>query len=466
MAKKKNQKIRKLHKPLNINVGVIIFGIIFVYLAFSVTAYLSKEKIQFYEVVQGGIVRDRSYTGLILRQEQVKNSAGAGYINLYLREGKRASVGARIYSLDETGGLKALMDEIQTEEQPISKENIRDLRKQMDSFVISFQDSDFSTVYDYRYDLENSVMEYASFGTVEQLDQMAAEAGVNFQQITSDVSGVVSYGIDSYEGLTPSDVEEALFDRSGYSKTIRQSGQMIDSGVPVYKIVTSEDWSIVFLLSEEDQEHFSDRSALTIHFLADSFTTTANYSTITGKDGKTYGKLDFSKYMEQFIGDRFVEFEIVEDQTRGLKIPISAVTEKDFYLVPMEYMTPGGDSSDQGFYKEVYSEEGTSVVFVPADIYYSDETYYYVDAGEGSELKSGDYIVKPQSTDRFQLSQTASLKGVYNINRGYAVFKQIEILDSNEEYYTVKEGTSYGLSVYDHIVLNASMVQEGQILYQ
>lgn len=466
MAKKKNQKIRKLHKPLNINVGVIIFGIIFVYLAFSVTAYLSKEKIQFYEVVQGGIVSDRSYTGLILRQEQVKNSAGAGYINLYLREGKRASVGARIYSLDETGGLKALMDEIQTEEQPISKENIRDLRKQMDSFVISFQDSDFSTVYDYRYDLENSVMEYASFGTVEQLDQMAAEAGVNFQQITSDVSGVVSYGIDSYEGLTPSDVEEALFDRSGYSKTIRQSGQMIDSGVPVYKIVTSEDWSIVFLLSEEDQEHFSDRSALTIHFLTDSFTTTANYSTITGKDGKTYGKLDFSKYMEQFIGDRFVEFEIVEDQTRGLKIPISAVTEKDFYLVPMEYMTPGGDSSDQGFYKEVYSEEGTSVVFVPADIYYSDETYYYVDAGEGSELKSGDYIVKPQSTDRFQLSQTASLKGVYNINRGYAVFKQIEILDSNEEYYTVKEGTSYGLSVYDHIVLNASMVQEGQILYQ
>ena len=106
------------------------------------------------------------------------------------------------------------------------------------------------------------------------------------------------------------------------------------------------------------------------------------------------------------------------------------------------------------------------MVFVPSDIYYSDETYYYVDAGEGSELKSGDYIVKPQSTDRFQLSQTASLKGVYNINRGYAVFKQIEILDSNEEYYTVKEGTSYGLSVYDHIVLNASMVQEGQILYQ
>ena len=466
MAKKRNPKVRKMRKPLNINVGVIIFAIIFVYLAFSVTAYLSKDKIQFYEVVEGGIVSDQSHTGLILRQEEVKNSTSAGYVNFYLREGKRASVGTRIYSLDETGGLKNLMEEIQTEEQPISDENLRDLRKQLDSFVLSFEDSEFSSVYDQRYDLENSVMEYASFDTVDQLDRLATEAGISFQQITSDVSGVVSYGIDSYEGMTAADVEEGSFDRTSYSKTIRQSGEMVDSGVPIYKIVTSESWNLIFQISEEEIERYRDRTSLTIRFLDGSLTTSGAYSTITGKDGKTYGKLDFTKYMEQFIGDRFVDFEIVDDQTSGLKIPISAVTDKNFFLIPADYITQGGDSSDQGFNKEVYTEEGTSVVFVPADIYYSDERYYYVDAGENGEFKNGDYVVKPQSTERFQIGQTASLQGVYNINRGYAVFKQIEILDSNDEYYTVKQGTSYGLSVYDHIVLDASMVQEGQILYQ
>jgi len=455
-----------MRKPLNINVGVIIFAIIFVYLAFSVTAYLSKDKIQFYEVVEGGIVSDQSHTGLILRQEEVKNSTSAGYVNFYLREGKRASVGTRIYSLDETGGLKNLMEEIQTEEQPISDENLRDLRKQLDSFVLSFEDSEFSSVYDQRYDLENSVMEYASFDTVDQLDRLATEAGISFQQITSDVSGVVSYGIDSYEGMTAADVEEGSFDRTSYSKTIRQSGEMVDSGVPIYKIVTSESWNLIFQISEEEIERYRDRTSLTIRFLDGFLTTSGAYSMITGKDGKTYGKLDFTKYMEQFIGDRFVDFEIVEDQTSGLKIPISAVTDKNFFLIPADYITQGGDSSDQGFNKEVYTEEGTSVVFVPADIYYSDERYYYVDAGENGEFKNGDYVVKPQSTERFQIGQTASLQGVYNINRGYAVFKQIEILDSNDEYYTVKQGTSYGLSVYDHIVLDASMVQEGQILYQ
>ena len=71
-----------------------------------------------------------------------------------------------------------------------------------------------------------------------------------------------------------------------------------------------------------------------------------------------------------------MNFEIVTDQTTGLKIPISAVTEKSFYLIPVEYMTQGGDSSDPGFNKEVYDANGTSVVFVPTTIYSSDDEYY------------------------------------------------------------------------------------------
>ena len=53
---------------------------------------------------------------------------------------------------------------------------------------------------------------------------------------------------------------------------------------------------------------------------------------------------------------------------------------------------------------------------------------------------------------------TQSVQGVYNINRGYTVFRRIEILSSNDEYYTIKKGTDYGLSVYDHIVDRKSVV--------
>ena len=50
MAKKKNKKVVRYRRPLNINVGMIIFFIIFIYLVFSVYTYLKREKIQFYEV--------------------------------------------------------------------------------------------------------------------------------------------------------------------------------------------------------------------------------------------------------------------------------------------------------------------------------------------------------------------------------------------------------------------------------
>ncbi len=71
-GKKKNKKVVRYRRPLNINVGMIIFAIIFLYLVFSVSTYLKREKIQFYEVVEGGIVNNKIYTGLILREEQVK----------------------------------------------------------------------------------------------------------------------------------------------------------------------------------------------------------------------------------------------------------------------------------------------------------------------------------------------------------------------------------------------------------
>ncbi len=466
MAKKKNKKIIRYRRPLNINVGMIIFAIIFIYLMFSATTYLNREKIQFYEVVDGGIVNTRMYTGLILRQEQVRTAEQSGYINYYLPEGKRASVGSRIYTLDESGTLDTLLKENAQEGQTLSDESLRDLRSQLTSMVMALEDENFGRIYDYRYSLESAVMEYSSFSAMDQLDELAQEAGAVFQQVRSDVSGVISYSFDSYEAMQPESVEAASFDQTAYSRTRRKSGDLIESGSPAYKIVTSENWSILFPLTDEDRELFGQETSLQIAFRDASLELSCPFSIITGADGGSYGKLDLTKYMVEFISDRFVEFEVKVDQADGLKIPISAVTEKNFFLVPLEYLEQGGDSSDTGFLKEVYDENGTSVVFVPTTIYYADEEYYYIDTDEEEGFKAGDYIVKPESSERYQIGPTGSLKGVYNINRGYTVFKQIEILDSNSEYYTVRRNMDYGLSVYDHIVLDASLVEEGQLLYQ
>lgn len=466
MAKKKNKKIVRYRKPLNINVGMIIFALIFVYMAFSVYTYMRKEKVQFYEVVEGSIVNDKSYTGIALREEQTKYTDRAGYINYYVREGKRASVGTSIYSIDETGALAAFLEEHADEGTGMSSEGLSDIKKQLSAFSLSYSDDKFSSVYDAKYTLEATVLEYSNFSSMENMDTLMKEKGISFQQVRADQAGVISYAIDSYEDLTESGISEAVFDRTNYSKAITKTG-LIDKEAPVYKVITSDSWSLVFPMSEEDITAFADKKNLQVSFTGHDLVTTGAFSRITGTDGKAYGKLDFNKYMVEFVSDRYIDFEILSDKVSGLKIPVSAITKKDFYLVPIEYLAQGGDSSETGFFKETYGETGTSAVFIPTTLYYATDEFYYIDSAEDGTFTAGDYIVKPNSTDRYQIGQTASLEGVYNINKGYSVFKQIEILDSNDEYCTVKKNMKYGLSVYDHIVLDASIIEkEGVLIYQ
>lgn len=498
--KKKNNKIVPYKRPKNLNVGMIIFAIIFVYMSFSVYTYLKRDKVQFYEVAEGGIVNEKKYTGIILRDETTKYTDRAGDINYYIREGKRASVGTSIYSIDETGALKAFIEEHPEAGQTLSEENLTDLKRQLTSFSTTYEDRDFHTVYDMKYSLEAMVMEYGNFNALDGLDDMIAQAGVNFQQVQADEAGVISYAIDSYEDLDVSQISEAVFDRTNYSRSITISGKKVPKDAPVYKIVTSDNWSVIFPMTPEDVEQYGEETSLKVKFDGVDLSASGDFSTFLGTDEKVYGKLDFNKYMVHFISERYLQFEIVSQQVVGLKIPISAVTEKNFYLVPVGYLARGGDesSASAGFMKEVYTENGTSAVFVPATVYYSTEEYYYIDLSEIDDLDAGDYLIKPDSAHaaseellleeeggteeetneaasqtaraaeqngRFQIGANASLMGVYNINKGYTVFKQIEVLSSNDEYYTVKKGMRYGLAVYDHIVLDASTVEEGKLIY-
>lgn len=464
MAKKKNKKVIRYRRRLNTNVGIIIFAIIFIYLAFSVYTYMKKEKVQFYEVVEGNIVNDSQHTGIILRDEMVQTAEDTGYINYYVREGKRAAIGTRIYSIDQTGSLAAFLADNPDANASLTDANMTDIKRQLSSFSLSYTDRLFDEIYDLQHTLEAAVLEYVNFNTLGSLDALIEQTGITFQQVRAPVSGVVSYSIDGYEGMTPSQITEASFDRSGYAKAITKAGQLIEKDAPVYKLVSSDHWSIVFPMSQEDIERYGGKSQLNVRFNTNDLETTADFAMITGSDGKPYGQLDFDQYMVQFVSERFVTFEVDSERVEGLKIPVSAVTDKMFYLVPVSYLVPGGSTT--GFLKEVYSAEGTNAEFVPATIYYSTDTDYYIDMGDQAPLKSGDYIVKPDSSERYQIGRTDSLKGVYNINKGYAVFKQIEILKSNDEYYTIRKGMDYGLYVYDHIVLNAETVYEGELIYQ
>jgi len=166
--------------------------------------------------------------------------------------------------------------------------------------------------------------------------------------------------------------------------------------------------------------------------------------------------------MVTFCTDRFIDIELITEEETGLKIPNSSIVEKEFFIIPKEYITYGGTNGNAGVMREAYDEDGTATSeFIETTIYHETETEYYLD---DSRLRIGDYIIMPQSTQKQSVSKRGTLIGVYNINKGYADFKQINILYQNEEYAVVKSNTRYGLNTYDYIVLDASSVEENEII--
>lgn len=457
--KRKVVSIRKYRR--SVNIGVILFVMISVYVLIYTITYLSKERISIYEVtVQGSITKEEQYTGIILRDETVYTANAAGYINFYLREGSRAAIGDLIYTLDESGHISDLL--FAENSQGLKDSDLSELKKDISSYSSNFDAMNFDVIYDFKVDLDYSVLEIAGQNNIANLDQILSGQQVGFfQKNTADATGTVAYYTDGMEGLTRETITPEVFQMENYKRTSVKSSDLLESGNAAYKLIKSNHWTLIFLIDEDFLLRYGSRTSLPIHFLKDNFEMTAPLEIFSNALG-AYAQLSFDRHMLRYLSDRYLTFEIVENIETGLKIPISAVTEKNFYTIPVEYLA----KADTGnvFYLETYDQNGTAVTKnVEARIYQETENFYYVDQ---SSFEVGDTLIKPDSNDHYKIGLTSPLKGVFSVNQGYTIFRQIEILSESEEYYIIKTDTPYGLSLYDHIILNSRTVEENQVIYQ
>ena len=467
MAKgSKNDNIIRIPRGSGSNVGKLFIFIMFVYIIFTIYSYSNRTVVNFYEVEEGSIVRENIYEGLILREEEVIGSEGDGYLNYYVPAGKKVAVGTAIYSIDESGSLNDYILDHSDEIQSFDESDIDEIHDLLVDYSSSSNDMDFRGIYDLKAELDSLVTEYKNMTILGRLSSELRAEGYSFTDVRAKKTGMISYMVDGYEDVELGQISEELFDRTAYSRQILNNGELCAAGDPAYKLITSDNWQIVFRLSDQDIADLSEQNSLSIKLSDTGVTTKADFETMIGEDGNSYGVLSLSGYLPYFTDSRFLSFEIMQNNVSGLKIPERSITTKDFYIIPSMLMFTD-DMGTEGFYKEVITETGTASEFVVMDIYNNDGEYCYIECTDSTELKPGDVVVDPKnSSSRYQIADQRPLEGVYNINKGYTVFKRIERLETSNGYCIIAKNTSYGLSVYDHIVLDASVVGDGQILYR
>lgn len=446
-GEKKEKEGRR--SPFTLNIGIILFGAILVYIIICIFIYATTTHISTCQVTAGPLARNQTYTAIAVRDETLVTANNEGYVNYYALEGRKVRKAGAVYSLSQTPPQT-------TGETKLSEESLNGVRSLVAQFANSFDPAHFNDVYTFKYALSGNILSYTlEDGSTPALSGQGAV-------YNSPENGVVVYSEDGYEHITEENVTAADFDRSSYQYKNLKTAEKVTAGSPVYKLIDNDTWSILIQLTSTQASRLEGRETIKVKFLKDDSSMNGELKLLTKPDG-IYAMITFSSGMIRFVTERFLDIELVTNSETGLKIPVSSVVSKDFYLISKKFAVNVENSSDIGFLKRVTDKEGnTSTEFINAMIYESDDKNYYVDT---QEFADGDVLLLEDSNQTFTVHEVAQLEGVYCVNKGYAVFRKIEIIDQNEEYCIVATGTSYGLSLYDNIVLDSSTVQEDEILF-
>ena len=456
----KNDSIIKYKNPFQLNIGVVIFFIIIIYVLFNVFSYFTKKDIAKYQVQQGSIAQNMVYQGIIVRDETVEYATDNGYVDYYVKNGSKVSATDIVYSMDIVGNISKELAQLH-QNQDMSDETISSIDKQIDKFLDNYDANKFSSSYSFFNSLSSELNYSINQNALEILSDKIAQAEANntFYKTNSAYDGIVLLETDNFEGKSVEDLLENGWDYSSYKKTHLSSNRQVKASEPVYKRINGEEWTILITIDEELAKELNKKKTVTIRFCKDNFKTTAN-SSVLKKNGNYYLKLSLKTGLIRYADERFVDVELVMKAITGLKIPVSAITSKEFFTIPKEYFTAEVDGLLIKKYDKETNKEIVSQIL--PTIYYATDDFYYID----SELvQAGDIVQKPESQEIYVIgSDTDSLQGVYNINKGYAVFKQINILYQNSEYAIVETKTSYGIAQYDHIALDASSIKEHELI--
>ncbi|MCR5344359.1 MAG: hypothetical protein K6E70_13455 [Butyrivibrio sp.] len=459
MAKKQKNKIARYPVFLHINVGMVFFAFMLIYVVICVFTYFSKKHIVGYEVKEGSLSSNNIYEAVALRDEQIVEAANAGYVNYFAPEGQRVAVGNLVYTVDESGDLLDYLKTQGSEQAALTDEDLSELRTQIVSYSADFDPKSFGSVYDFKLSLDGTVQKLASASVLQSINSLGDNSGAmqSINYYYSAGTGIVQYYTDGYEGITLGSMTADLMDSSKYERKQLINNSLVGVGDPAFKLSTSEDWMIVIQENDLDKvKSLAEREYVKVRFLKNQDEAWGKVSYVTNDAGDTFVGLSFTNSMITFAKDRFLNVELITEDESGLKIPNSSIAEKSFFVVPKSYVTKG-NNNNYGVLRDKYDENGNETSeFIEVELYNENEDSYYVD---DDTLRNGDLLIMPDSQEKFTVNTKDTLIGVYNINKGYADFRQISILYQNDEYSIVKSNTNYGLSVYDYIVLDASTVE-------
>lgn len=462
-----SSNIEKFYNRKKFNFSSLIFIAIFAYIIIWAVIGLKSEKIVGYQVKKGSLAENRIYTGIAIRDEHVVTTDYSGYVSFFVSEGERTSFNNLVYCIDETGKLSDLTGKDPTVDNSLSNSELNSLRLELQLFSKNFDETVFSSTHSIENKVNNQMTQIQNRKIIENVSNInSSHTNDIIDYIRALKPGIVLYYQDGYESYLPSDITKDDFDLTKYECHQVLNDDLLSKGDFVYKYIFNENWSLVIYMSADELMRLENNSYIEVKFSKNQTTSWAKVNVIREYGDEALVELSFTNSMISFCEDRFVEIELLTEDDSGLKIPVSAIGEEEFFLIDKAYvikedsaykvLREDSDDPESGLYKKV-----------EINIYKETDDYYYVDKSVlkvNDKLRKVDVAIKGAESV-YIVSAVGGLEGVYNINKGYADFRRVEVKYQNDEYAIIDANLSYGIRAYDFIALDAQNINDKDFVY-
>jgi hypothetical protein len=311
-------------------------------------------------------------------------------------------------------------------------------------------------------------MKLGDAAMADYMEEIESELGTGiFIKSYSKEQGIVTYIEDGYESVTAEELTVDDFNTSVYEKKNLKTEEQIGEGESVYRLTKNKPWQIVIAITDKEYAKLKEKSKVKIHLHDDEFTVSCPVEFLY-QSGQHFAVLNMTNYLPHFVNDRYVEVEVEVRAEDGLKIPNTAIVEKEFYKIPKAYLTGRYSAKKTMVLKKQDSKGAVSFETIDVEIgklgkdSEDGQEYYYVlkeDVPEHALISLAD------SSETMLLKETVTLPGVYIVNRGYADFTCVEILLENKDYTIIKSNVSNSIEQFDRIVLNGNTIENNAIIY-
>lgn len=456
-SKSKAISISRYRTKREMNIGIIVFAVILLYLLVTIAMFAFRKNVSVYEVREGSILRDNSYTGIAMRREIVIPAEKTGYVHYFYNDFTKIKVGIPTYAI--TANEVNYEKNKEKANEKLSVEDQKKLVNNIQSFNESFHPQKFSDVYALKNDISNTFLQSSNKTNTTKMDTILKKTGKQAQVFSSVKDGILMRNVDGYEDLTVETFQKSDFNRSEYKKIVRDDNMHVKKGDPIYKVVADTRWSVIIPIDRKVSKELKKMTNIKTRLDKNPNLLRAQVDTFK-KDGDYYAVLNYTSSMIEYASNRFLNVELIFDDETGLKIPKSSIVDMEAYLIPKSYITHGGNNQAEGVMVvdskgnrrfqtcKVYKETTDDMVYIGID-----------------KLKSGSILEKAGDAETLTLSYPQKIEGVFQINRGYAVFTPITILYESDDYCIIEANDFYGLRNYDHIVQEGDTVSEGEIVF-